>query len=97
MGVGEAGDGQEKKIKMSYLTMLTDWFHVINIFSYCCIKQALRNALKYFTVIWYSQGIFVLPNLWEPSLIMVPRAGCLGLPESAPKTASWFIRFCRAH
>jgi len=37
--------------------MLTDWFYVINVFSYCCrkLREMPGNTLK---VIWISREIF---------------------------------------
>jgi len=44
--------------------MLTDRFHVINNFSYCCRKlcEMPGNTLK----LSGKVRDFILPNLWEP-------------------------------
>ena len=52
--------------------MLTDWFYVINIFSYCCRKlcEMPGNTLKLSGKVREKSVNFIfLPNLWEPWLM----------------------------
>jgi len=44
--------------------MLTDWFYLINIISYCCrqLCEMPGNTLK---LSGKKSGNFILPNLWE--------------------------------
>ena len=48
--------------------MLTDWFHVINIFTYCCriVREIPENSLKLSGKVSEKSGNFILPSLWEP-------------------------------
>jgi len=48
--------------------MLTHWFHVINIFSYCCrkLRKMPGNTLKLSGKVREKSGNFILPYLLEP-------------------------------